>query len=395
MHERDRGETLLNQIRGSKPPRIGVSLLGVPIYRELGAMVAEILTKSGFEAVLSESGRRTSLDCDVLLLIGDGVYFSDLARRLQDLERRPVTILWQLEPLPPPEITHHSDARAESVIAKSGRLLSTLLVFPRPLRRVIGSLALMTARFGAMKVVSPILMSSLEAVAGIELRTKWADLDLLSCMLLIRASTWYRRKYSNSWLDFVFASTVSQQRFLAQSSVPATFVPPGYHRGMGHDSGQHRDIDVVFIGNSRHRRRGTELKRIVAELKARGITVMTIGTGCYGEERTRLLNRARISLNLVNFPWDIPAVRFLLSMACGAMVVSETIDESAPFEPGKHYVAANIADIPDVVSHYLANDAERNHIIKTAREFIVGECTLERAVGEFTQAYYQSTRPMG
>jgi hypothetical protein len=91
--------------------------------------------------------------------------------------------------------------------------------------------------------------------------------------------------------------------------VPSAVVPFGYHPSFGEPLGLERDIDVVFLGSLRDRRRSRIVGSLQAELKRRNIGLL-IKDGsrergyAYGDERTRLLNRSRIMLSIMRQPWD-------------------------------------------------------------------------------------------
>jgi hypothetical protein len=80
-------------------PRVGV-------YPDLGIMLAESFSGLGWQPVVRHEADAELLDQDLLLLAGlcqriDGL--PEVLRRRRN--RKPATILWQLEPLPPAELS--------------------------------------------------------------------------------------------------------------------------------------------------------------------------------------------------------------------------------------------------------------------------------------------------
>jgi spore maturation protein CgeB len=67
-------------------------------------------------------------------------------------------------------------------------------------------------------------------------------------------------------------------------------------------------------------------------------------------------------------------------MANKALVISEPIYAPAPYEPGKHYVSATLAEIPEVIAYYLTHESERERIANEGHRFVTQELTLARSV---------------
>jgi len=82
------------------------------------------------------------------------------------------------------------------------------------------------------------------------------------------------------------------------------------------------------------------------------------------------------------FPWDIPTIRVFMSMGCGALVISEQVGDTAPFEAGKNFVQASVSELPDTITYYLEHEDERRAITQSAHELITRELTLKKAVSE-------------
>lgn len=210
--------------------------------------------------------------------------------------------------------------------------------------------------------------------------------DVHLCSLMLRRHVWFRHHFSEGWLDFVFTNTVSQQQSLTRMGIPARFAPIGYHPGMGINLPGARDIDVLFIGNVwEGGRRYAVLSAVRQNLALKGVNVVSVEYGSYGEQRTTLLNRARISLNVAHYPWDLPGLRFLMSMGCGALVISEPLDDPTPYRPGEHFVQADITDLAETICYYLEHEWEREAITRTAYDFITQELTLQNTISRIME----------
>jgi hypothetical protein len=184
------------------------------------------------------------------------------------------------------------------------------------------------------------------------------------------------RLWREGLIDTIFVSLQPRQTFLSNHGVPSRFVPIGYHPIWGRllEAGE-RDIDVVFLGNVTRRRRPL-LEELDQALAQAGFKLQIVSGNCYGEERTRLLNRSKILLNLNTLPWESPGMRMLMAMSCKAMVVSEYAEDIAPYANGRHLLVAAGKDLADLVIACLENEAMRARIADQAYRFVIDEHTL-------------------
>lgn len=143
-----------------------------------------------------------------------------------------------------------------------------------------------------------------------------------------------------------------------------------------------RDIDVLWIGTRRTRRRSQLLDRVIGELKARGRNTYVVDgvthPPVYGEERAALLGRAKITLNLLPTWYDSAlAYRWPLVAASRSLLVSEESLPHAPeYRPGEHYVAAPLASLVDTICHYLDHPEARTPIVERAYHAAVNGHTI-------------------
>ena len=344
-------------------------------YVELGGILHDALSHAGFRSALVRDGDRAALAADVLLLLGEGSFFPDYTNLLKRKPApRPTTALWLFEALPPPTLNERAEHKGSGVAKfisrelTSGRLLRlTWSAVPRPVRTRV------------REAILRLLFSNFKRAMDKDPQSLFTP-DVNLCSLMMSRHVWFGQHFSAGWLDFVFTTTVSQQQSLTRMGIPARFAPLGYHPGMGINLSGERDIDVLFVGNVWGSGRRCEiLSAVRQDLTLKGVEVI-VQHGSYGEQRTALLNRARVSLNVAHYPWDLPSQRFLMSMACGALVISEPLDDPTPYRPGKHFVQADIADLSETICYYLEHEREREAITRTAYDFLTQELTLRNAL---------------
>jgi glycosyltransferase involved in cell wall biosynthesis len=181
-------------------------------------------------------------------------------------------------------------------------------------------------------------------------------------------------------LDVLAVTSKTRASYLQQRGLDPIVAPLGYHPTYGEDINIDRDIDVAFLGNISAPRRQHLLPKIFNELEESGIKVR-VETFLYGDERTELLNRSRILLNVLRAPQDFVGQRFLLASANKCLVISEPLLDHEPFVPGQHLVMAPLEKIPDTVQYYLANENKRREIADRAYQFVTSELTTANSVG--------------
>ncbi|MDQ5821312.1 MAG: hypothetical protein M3540_07730, partial [Actinomycetota bacterium] len=206
------------------------------------AAPTSILSELGFD--VSQTGDEP-LDLSpesIVLVWGNPVWFPDAVRSLEGMPpvRRPATVIWHVEPLPPP--------------ADSGD--SWPLPRPRELAKIV-------------------------------LRDPRAS-DVYS-------NYWMLRRLARAGMPDVLAVISGERvKFLADRGIHAALVPYGYEEADGRDLGLERDIDVLLLTAAQLRER----RRAVRLLRRAGIRVETVGSysepAFWGESRTELVNRAKI-----------------------------------------------------------------------------------------------------
>lgn len=158
----------------------------------------------------------------------------------------------------------------------------------------------------------------------------------------------------------------------------------GYHPDWGADLGLERDIPVLWIGKTGSARRGRLLEQIRAALRERGIDLLKVDgvehPYVFGQERTILLNRAKIVLNLLRADWDDNSMRYCLAAPNKALVVTEPALPHSPFIPGEHIVEAPPEKIVDTICYYLSNEAERGRIVEQAYELATTQLDMKKGI---------------
>lgn len=186
--------------------------------------------------------------------------------------------------------------------------------------------------------------------------------------------------------------TPSHQQFYSEKiGVPAEVIPYGYNPAFGRDLHLERDVDVVFLGSLRDRRRSEIMQRFESDFTKLEIKFV-IHDGSperglvFGEERTRLINRTKILLSIMRQPWDDLVFRMLLGTPNGAMVVSEPVQDQYPFQSGVHFASAEIDRIPETVKYYLEHEEERQRIVQSAQDVIFNQMTGSMMTGKMLAA---------
>jgi hypothetical protein len=195
-----------------------------------------------------------------------------------------------------------------------------------------------------------------------------------------------RRITRKKLVDFLFVLGGEQAEYAAEQGYEAQRFDYSYHEHFGDLMALDRDVDVLFLGETRQRRR----RRLLQKLKTSGIDVTVRGSwhkhsnALWGEERTRFLNRTKIVVHIQRYPGKVAAKRFVLAMANGAMVVAEPSYRADPFVDGEHFVSAAVDQMPEVIRYYLNHAEERNRITAAAHELVTQHLTwrqtMERVV---------------
>lgn len=333
----------------SKQP-VGQKLVITFCYRGFAArygtpprVVVSILEKAGHQVRQIKDGPLDLAPDSVLWVWGNTNWYPGLFAQLTAINQaqRPLVVLWHTEPLPPPSAAG----------------------LPWP-------------RLNWWETAKLILRSS-EAT------------DVYTNYLVLRR--WVR----NGLPDILVAATLGRREFLSERGIEADWVPLGYDPSCGQDLDLPRDIDVLFLGAQDVPRRN----RLLEHLRKSGIRIQAVGSyanqGCWGKDRTELLNRTKILLNLSRTPGEFPDLRLILGMANKALVISEPIYRPDPFVPGQHFISASIEEMPEKIRYYLAHDEMRASISERAYGLITQNLTMERSVSQIVHLISKATATSG
>ena len=111
--------------------------------------------------------------------------------------------------------------------------------------------------------------------------------------------------------------SLEKMEYAHEQGYPCWHVPYGYHSSFGRLLGLDRDVEVLFLGDTRPRRR----RRLLRSLRNAGVNVTVRGSwhdpALWGERRTEFLNRTKIIVHLQRYPGKVAAKRFILAMNAG------------------------------------------------------------------------------
>jgi hypothetical protein len=309
----------------------------VPAEAGSESIIALTLRELGHDVDVAADGPVSLDGYDAVILYGAPNYFPQLRRQLRSTARdkRPVVAALHSEPLPPPR--------------RSGLPRWSLL--------------------------------SVSEIGKILLRD-WRATDIYTNHFKLRSMI------REGTIDLLFVTSPEKKEYADEEGYTSWLVPYGHHPSVGRLLGLERDIDVLFLGDTRPPRR----KRLLRRLAASGVHVTVRGSwhpdgkGIWGEERVKFLNRTKIVAHIQRYPGKVAAMRFMMAMANGAMIVSEPAYRPEPFVDGEHYVSATIDEMPEVINHYLDNREERERITASAYKLVTEELTFHRLLAPMLEA---------
>ena len=207
--------------------------------------------------------------------------------------------------------------------------------------------------------------------------------------------------HARGLLDVLAVSSTVYAAYLErQFGISSLLVPRGYHPGYGRLLDLQRDIAVVWMGQTRTRRRELAIYWLRDQLAQRGQTMQIhdgkSGDFIFGEKRTQILNRARFILNVFTQAADELSIRYFVAAANGAVVLTEPGANKYPFASGKHWVQRPIEEMPDTVMHFLEHEKERRSIAREMLDLMQSELTLERSIAAIlarAETLAESRRP--
>ena len=357
-------------------PRVCVSAyqkIGGEDVLQIGPTIRQTLSDLGFPSTLAYDGDPAALKSDILLIVGDGNCSEEFAKLLRNRgPDRPLTVFWLINPLPPPQLSERGLQISLKLLNCDWRKL------PPPWAKLIR--AGLPLHHEMQKAARWMLNRKIKKQALADNCPGYTEISTNQTYVLMSSLEWARKNVEQRLIDYVFASTIPRTQTLKKIGIDAKFVPVGYHRSWGKKLSLERDIDVLFIGSFKSKRRRSMLENLDKKLSAKGIKLQIVNKGCYGEQRTTLLNRAKIVLDLPKHTWEMPGMRFLMSISCGAMVVSEYVEDTTPYKPGVHFVRAKYPELSDAICHYIEHEDQRQAIADSAYKFVTQELTMKNSL---------------
>jgi hypothetical protein len=350
------------------PRRAGRVCVALPArghaYDEMASVLAVVVRELGSDVFLARDGDPAILEADVTILFGRCVALDASAKLLAEhSSRRPATVLWHVELLPPSVIPAHAEEAARKLVRCDVSRL------PKRRQTLVRCIPHHSA---LVNLVRRIRCTQLIRRCGWDGELGDGRLHPREWHHAVQNALWFKECHSDVWCDCLAVSTVPRHRLLTEMGIPCEYAPLGYHALWGTDRGGNRDIDVVFLGNVKRTGRERFLSQVTKQLARAGVNLLIVDRDCYGEDRIKLLNRAKISLDLVKNKWEMPVLRLVISMACGALVVSNCSVDPYPFRE-EHLVRVDSGALASSLLEHLRDEPLRRQKVEGARRHLTTE----------------------
>jgi hypothetical protein len=322
--------------------------------------IGDELATLGHQPVLVSSALPFPRNLDVIISHGPHGHFLAIASQMAHRSHgdRPIFAHWNTEGLP--------DLR---------------IAWP-----LMHSLATMRSRLGMLNAPGSWWGRKLE-----ELRMRsWFD----ARMHRFRYLGDYDYAYRKGWIDVFADSSTIYAELRSQHGMPTVVAHWGATKRWCADLHLDRDIDVLWMGCWGTKRRQQMLQQVVDGLRAQGVRVHVADNVespfVFDEQRTHLLNRAKITLNLTRTWYDDNYSRFALAAPNRSLVVSEPLlPHCPPCKAGAHYVSAPIPRIVDTILYYLEHEEERQQMVECAYELCATTLSFQNSVRKIMRAVDQ------
>jgi Glycosyl transferases group 1 len=160
-----------------------------------------------------------------------------------------------------------------------------------------------------------------------------------------------------------------------QMSLFLSAIDPNFHRYIENTL---KDIDILFVGNLLPRR-----QEIINQL-SQSFVVTTCAV--FGQDMVKLINRAKIVLNIHGTDLLDTETRVYETLACKGFLLTECLSCESPFQDGVHLVEAkNISDLKEKIAYYLSNDLAREHIAEVGYQEVIHRHTFQERVKQLIQ----------
>lgn len=195
-------------------------------------------------------------------------------------------------------------------------------------------------------------------------------------------------------LSLLALQSVITADFLRRQAIDPFVFTLGADPKWGDDLGLERDIPVLWIGKHGSNRRKALLYQLRDTLSSQGIEMMVIDgiahSYVFGRQRTVLLNRSRVIVNLSRQKWDLNSLRFYLAASNRVLMISEPILPHIPeIVSGKHFVEAPLDKLAETIQFYLTHEEERAKIANAAFDLVKSELTMDNGLRQLLQKVIQ------
>lgn len=330
------------------------------------------LGKLGCRSLRVRDGDPEGLNAELLILYGNCRAFHRYRRLLRDTRNRPKVAIWQIDPLPPVEFDRNLEKKALGLSAFLGHSRGI-----RPIEMMAGYPLYARIAKNGFGVYSD--------------RTQGNLVDATMARTVVEAYAYIYHALREGWVDHVFPTTLGRQRFLESRGIES---PAALPISLSKNSGQHlqltRDIDVVFFGKLRKSHRRSRLATVTDALEKSGARVV-VTDNCFGNARTRLLNRTKLVLHIHKYPWDTPWMRWGFASACGAAMISETLSDQRPLQAGVHYIEAAFDKLPATIEKALVDPESLRTMAHRCLLRLEEEASLARSVEAIVSHSFDGT----
>jgi hypothetical protein len=323
----------------------------------IGQTIAYELEQLGHQPFFFPLHERVPPEAQVVFLFGPFGKFLHIPQQFagQKPGQRPALVYWNTEGLP--------DLR-----------------IPRPLVQAGAALRSWVGRWDGSD--SPLLrrLSQTEPVSWLDRR-----------FVRFRYVGDYLYAFRRGWVDVFADISAVYADYLSYFGLPAIAAPFGSSKPWYADLKLERDIDVLWMGKRASRRRSDALDRLRLELRARGRDIYMVDNVerpfVFDDARTELLNRTKITLNLLRTWYDENSLRLSLAAPNRSMIVSEPLLPHVPqYRAGVHYASAPMEKLADTIVYYLEHEAERQELVENAYQLTTTELTFGRSMQKIMDA---------
>jgi hypothetical protein len=192
-------------------------------------------------------------------------------------------------------------------------------------------------------------------------------------------------RWCSGLVDRVVVTSRDRGRVLNEHGIGSGVVPFGYHPAeagaLVAPSAGERDIAVAVIGYDSAAgagRRSRVIARLIPAIERLGAVVRL--EGVWGAERDALLRRTRIVLDVQRAPGNFGGLRLLATLAAGAVLVTDTVDDPHPFEPGIDHVEAPIDGLVAAVAALLDDEPRRRRLVEAGQARLLDELSMRRSL---------------